>query len=251
MDFGKKGDAKKAMKLMWKEGITLKQAWKRIKSGKKGVSSKKGKRMSPKKKKAAANAKKAMKLKWKEGITLKQAWKKVNKFGDTVCPPGLEPNAMWTGKSGQLQCIKICDKGMYRDSTTNRCRKTQVVKTAKQIPDGMEINPASGRLRKVCLPPNMRNDKGRCVKPKAPIILKPGYEINPVSGKMRKMCLPGQYRDPISGRCRTIKDFSVEPLLINPSVPIMEPLLGNFGKKYKFGNSKKCSFGTCKACAAR
>ena len=62
MDFGKKGDAKKAMKLMWKEGITLKQAWKRIKSGKKGASSKKGKRMSPKKKKAAANAKKAMKL---------------------------------------------------------------------------------------------------------------------------------------------------------------------------------------------
>ena len=39
MDFGKKGDAKKAMKLMWKEGITLKQAWKRIKSGKKGASS--------------------------------------------------------------------------------------------------------------------------------------------------------------------------------------------------------------------
>ncbi len=31
MDFGKKGDAKKAMKLMWKEGITLKQAWKRVK----------------------------------------------------------------------------------------------------------------------------------------------------------------------------------------------------------------------------
>jgi hypothetical protein len=93
----------------------------------------------------------------------------------------------------------------------------------------------------------MRNDKGKCVKPKAPVVLKPGYEINPETGKMRKMCLPGQYRDPISGRCRTIKDFSVEPLLINTSVP----LLGNFGKKYKFGNSRKCSFGTCKACTAR
>ena len=203
MDFGKKDDAKKAMKLMWKEGITLKQAWKRVKAGKKGKASKKRKGMSPKKKKAAANAKKAMKLKWKEGITLKQAWKKVNKFGVTV------------------------------------------------VPDGMEINPATGRLRKVCLPPNMRNDKGRCVKPKAPVVLKPGYEINPETGKMRKMCLPGQYRDPISGRCKTIKDFSVEPLLIKDPVPTTESLLLNLGKKCKFGNNRKCGFGTCKPCGGR
>ena len=269
--FGKKGDAEKAMKIMWKEGITLKQAWKRVKAGKKG-SPKKRKGMSPKKKKAVANAKKAMKLKWKEGITLKQAWKKVNKFGDTVCPPGFEPNAMWTGKSGQLQCIKMCGPGMYRDPTTNRCRKMQVPVAARQVPDGMEINPATGRLRKVCLPPNMRNDRGRCVKPKAPVVLKPGYEINPATGRQRKMCLPGQYRDPMSGRCRTIKDFSVQPLLIDAPVPnaepllmdapvpIMEPLLGDyraagglvdFGKRYKFGNSRKCGFGTCRACTGR
>jgi len=255
MDFGKKGDAKKALKLMWKEGITLKQAWKRVKAGKKG-SSKKRKGMSPKKKKAVANAKKAMKLKWKEGITLKQAWRKVNKFGDTVCPPGFEPNPMWTGKSGQLQCIKMCGPGMYRDPTTNRCRKIHV----KLIPGGMEINPATGRLRKVCLPPNMRNDRGRCVKPKAPVVLKPGYEIDPATGRQRKMCLPGQYRDPVSGRCRTIKDFSVHPLLIDAPVPAMKPLLGDykaaggligFGKRYKFGNSRKCGFGTCRACTGR
>jgi len=251
MDFGKKDDAKKAMKLMWKEGITLKQAWRQIKSGKKGKASKKRKGMSPKKKKAAANAKKAMKLKWKEGITLKQAWKKVNKFGDTVCPPGFEPNAMWSGKSGQLQCIKMCGPGKYRDSTSNRCRKIQVPVAARVVPDGMEINPATGRLRKVCLPPNMRNDKGRCVKPKAPVVLKPGYEINPETGKMRKMCLPGQYRDPISGRCKTIKDFSVEPLLIKAPVPTTESLLLNLGKKCKFGNNRKCGFGTCKACGGR
>jgi len=30
-----RADAKKAMKMMWKEGITLKQAWKKVKSGKK------------------------------------------------------------------------------------------------------------------------------------------------------------------------------------------------------------------------
>lgn len=33
MEFGRKGDAKKAMKLMWREGITLKQAWKKVKTG--------------------------------------------------------------------------------------------------------------------------------------------------------------------------------------------------------------------------
>ncbi len=74
--FGKKGDAKKAMKLMWKEGITLKQAWKRVK-GKDKKSKKEA--MSSKKKKAVANAKKAMRMHHREGITLKQAWKRVNR----------------------------------------------------------------------------------------------------------------------------------------------------------------------------
>ena len=103
----------------------------------------------------------------------------------------------------------------------------------------------------------MRNDRGRCVKPPAPVLLKPGYEINPVTGRQRKMCLPGNYRDPATGRCKTIKDFSAQPLLIDAPVPLMEPLLGDyraagglidFGKKYKFGNKRKCGFGTCKAC---
>ena len=71
-----KGDAKKAMKLMWKEGITLKQAWKRVK-GKDKKSKKEA--MSSKKKKAVANAKKAMRMHHREGITLKQAWKRVNR----------------------------------------------------------------------------------------------------------------------------------------------------------------------------
>ena len=238
MDFGKKGDAKKAMKLMWKEGITLKQAWKRVKAGKKG-SPKKRKGMSPKKKKAASNAKKAMKLKWKEGITLKQAWKKINRFGDTVCPTGYEPKAKWTGKSGSRQCIKECEVFKVRNPDTGRCANAITYGQKRGIislPDGMEINPTTGRLRKVCLAPNMRNTDGRCVKPTAPVVLKPGYEINPTTGRQRKVCLPGEYRDPTSGRCRTIKDFSVQPLTWGPT---------------GFGNRRKCGFGTCNACTGR
>jgi hypothetical protein len=244
MDFGKKGDAKKAMKLHHKEGITLKQAWKRVKS--KDKKSKKRKTSSPKKRKAVSNAKKAMKLKWKEGITLKQAWKRVNKFGDTVCPPGYEPNARWAGKPGQRQCIKECEIFKVRDPDTGRCTNAITYGQRRgmiSLPDGMEINPATGRLRKVCLPPNMRDSGGRCVKPTTPIVLKPGYEINPATGRQRKMCLPGEYRDPNSGRCRTIKDFSIEPLIMDPTVG-----LAGFGKGYRFGNSRKCGFGKCKAC---
>ncbi len=265
MDFGKKGDAKKAMKLMWKEGITLKQAWKRVKG--KESKKKSSKSLSPRKRKAQAMAKKAMKLKWKEGITLKQAWKKVNKFGDTVCPDGYEPNVMWTGKAGQRQCIQICGPGMFRDPATNRCKKTPSAPVQRQIPAGMEINPETGRLRKVCLPPSMRNAKGRCVAPKAELIAPPGMEINPETGRLRKVCLPGQYRDPVTKRCRRIKE---EPLLIDAPVPILEPLLAGgqmapsdyrdstymppgmaaFGKygRYRYG-SRRCGFGTCKACA--
>ena len=39
-----RSDAKKAMNMMWKEGITLKQAWKKVKSGKSGKSGKPGKK---------------------------------------------------------------------------------------------------------------------------------------------------------------------------------------------------------------
>ena len=205
MDFGKKGDAKKAMKLMWKEGITLKQAWKRVKG--KESKKKSSKSLSPKKRKTQAMAKKAMKLKWKEGITLKEAWKRVNKFGETVCPPG--------------------------------CKKIKMASVSKTVPYGMEINPDTGRLRKICSPPSVRNYRGRCVKPKAPVVLKPGYEINPDTRRKRKMCLPGQYRDPVSRRCRTIKDFTVTPLLADY-------------RTMDFGNKgKKCGFGTCKVCTSR
>ena len=273
MDFGRKGDAKKAMKLHWKEGITLKQAWKKVlgkkSSKKKSVSPKKrrvqdmakkamklhwkegitlkqawkkvqGKKSSkklasPKKRRAQNMAKKAMKLKWKEGISLKQAWKKVNKFGDTVCPQGFEPNPNWAAGRGQRQCIKSCGFYQMRDAS-GRCRNMTM---AKQIPMDMEINPETGRLRKICQPPNVRNQRGRCVAPKMPMVVKPGHEINPATGKQRKICQPGYYRDPVSGRCKKIK-MNTEPLLIS-DMPVGLPPSLLYGKR--FGTSCGSTFG--------
>lgn len=207
MEFGKKSDAKKAMKLHHREGITLKQAWKRVKS--KDKKSKKRKTSSPKKRKAVSNAKKAMKLKWKEGITLKQAWKRVNKFGDTVCPSGYEVNTRWEGKRGQQQCIKECEVFKIRNPATGRCVNA-ITYGQRQgtiaVPDGMEINPETGRLR--------------------------------------KMCLPGQYRDPVTKRCKTIKPV-LQPLI----APAVSGGLMDYGKKYRFGNRHKCSFGSCTSCS--
>ncbi len=180
MEFGRKGDAKKAMKLHHREGITLKQAWRRVKGGK-TTKSKKSKKsgMSPKKKKAVSNAKKAMRLHHREGITLKQAWKKINKFGDTVCPKGYEMNPKWNGRRIDHQCIKECGFLQTRDPVTNRCK-----------------GPLGGRGPASPL---------RAARPRAPPVIKPGYEINPATGRLRKMCLPGQYRDPVTGRCRNIR----------------------------------------------
>jgi len=271
MDFGKKGDAKRAMKLMWKEGITLKQAWKRVKSGhsgKKGKKSKKGD-MSPKKKRAVAKAKKAMKLHHREGITLKQAWKRVNKFGDTVCPPGYEPNVMWTGGSGQRQCVKMCPDGFYRDPESNRCKKIRTARTAMVVPPGMEINPETGRLRKMCVPPQVRNPvTKRCKNPVSDVV-PPGMERNPETGRLRKICDVGYYRDPVTGRCRKIKTV-LQPLIAPPYEPPVVPPFGgatlmDFGGRYReakhcgsfgrktsgFGKVRMCGFGTCKTCAMR
>ena len=175
MEFGRKGDAKKAMKLMWREGITLKQAWKKVKGGKKsksrGSPKKRKSRGSPKKRKAVSNAKKAMRLHHREGITLKQAWKRVNRFGDTVCQSGYEMNPKWNGKNPNQRCIKKCGFLQTRDPATNRCK---------------------GPLGGLTAASKMT-------------ALKPGYEINPETGRPRKMCLPGQYRHPVTGRCRNIK----------------------------------------------
>lgn len=97
MEFGRKGDAKRAMKLAWSKGITLKQAWKIVKKGRKKRSGPMRKRKSKrrnlrrckrvyKKKRSRRkgrrtnpDAKKAMKLAWKRNIPLKQAWRIVKR----------------------------------------------------------------------------------------------------------------------------------------------------------------------------
>jgi len=264
MDFGKKGDAKKAMKLMWKEGISLKQAWKRVKHGKKGVSpkkSKKGKKsaMSPKKKRAVANAKKAMKLHHREGITLKQAWKRVNRFGDTVCPPGYEPNVMWSGGRSQRQCIKQCGFFQMRDPVTNRCKNmtmtmvkpAPMVSVSREIPPGMEINPETGRLRKMCVSPQVRNPMTKRCKNPVSNVVPLGMERNPETGRLRKICKVGYYRDPVTGRCRKIRTV-LQPL-IAAVPPFGGATLMDFGKKRSsgFGKVRMCGFGSCKTCAMR
>jgi hypothetical protein len=149
----------------------------------------------------------------------------------------------------------------------------------------------------------MRNARGRCVGPRVIRELLPGYEINPETGRQRKMCLPGYYRDPVTKRCRKIgdvidgsrwagvardddddptagdDDFSVSPITLPfatgvpvgvpvdfdpfppPNLPRNQrrPPVGRtyidpndpsvtlfFGRKYK-----KCGFGTCSACALK
>ena len=230
MEFGRKGDAKKAMKLMWREGITLKQAWKKVKGGKKsksrGSPKKRKSRGSPKKRKAVSNAKKAMRLHHREGITLKQAWKRVNRFGDTVCQSGYEANKKWTGRNPNHQCIKQCGFLQNRDPLTNRCKG----------PLGGVKEPSPKAPAKIRIP-------------------KPGFEINPLTGRERKMCLVGEYRDPNTGRCRKIRP-QLQPLFVD-NMPVGRPPQLLFGsnlmtvgpqkfKKLSYGY--KTSFGTCAAC---
>ena len=217
-EFGKKGDAKKAMKLKWKEGISLKEAWKRVQK----KTSKKDKKLSPEKKKAISNAKKAMKLKWKEDIPLKEAWKRVkeskkSRFGDTVCPQGYEPNKKWTGKRGQQLCVKECGFYQMRDPETNRCRNMQMVK-------------ASNGEKKMLEVPE-------------------GYEFNEETGRLRKKCLPGQYRDPVTKRCRRIRtEDSLQPL-IAPSLFGTAFTMKKNARGHPFNSfGKKCGFGSCASC---
>jgi hypothetical protein len=289
MEFGKKGDAKKALKLAWKDhkgkgpltSAELKRAWKKVHGPKSSKSSKSGKRVKN-------SPKKALKLAWKNhkgkgpltSAELKKAWKKTMRFGDTVCLPGDEPNTWYTGGKGQRQCIKQCKMFQMRNPETNRCKnmvmsviedqhlmhvppstmppqgpagplypaaaarvlppgyeinpatgrqrkmcvdpevrnargRCAVPRAAPVLQPGYEINPDTGRARKMCVPPEVRNAKGRCAAPRAAPVLQPGYEINPDTGRARKMCAHDQYRDPDTGRCKKLQ-FSVQPLIWQP-----------------------------------
>ena len=83
-NFGKKlrkvhSDAKKAMRMAHSEGISLKEAWKKVKKGGKTTSKRKKTTKKTTKKSSRSEAKRAMKLKHSRGISLKAAWKIVKK----------------------------------------------------------------------------------------------------------------------------------------------------------------------------
>ena len=260
--FGRKGDAKRAMRIHHREGISLKAAWKRVLGKSKKTAKKKTSGLT----KTQRLAKKAMKLHHSKGIPLKKAWKMVQKFGTTADmynPPGLV-DYEFNPETGKYR--KRCKDYQYR-SADGRCRGRKPVVP----PPGKEINPETGRLRKICEPPKMRNLRGRCVGPRKD--LKPGYVINPRTGRAQLASKEGYYRDPMTNRWRKIpriagdytpsnsyrnidrirrnidpvrdlRKKNVEPVDISDYDD--DDIFMVFGKK-KF----KCGFGGCSACTLK
>lgn len=250
MEFGRKGDAKRAMRIHHREGISLKAAWKRVLG--------KSKKKSPKKKtkgltKTQRLAKKAMKLHHSKGIPLKKAWKMVQKFGataDMYIPPELV-DYEFNPESGQYR--KRCKDYQYRTSDGRCVGRKPVVP-----PPGKEINPETGRLRKICEPPNVRDARGRCVAPRKD--LKPGYVINPRTGRPQLASKEGYYRDPMTNRWRKIPRIagSYDPSnSVNNLNRIRNPdpvdISDYYDDEYMvFGKKNfKCGFGGCSACALK
>ena len=158
MEFGRKGDNKRAMDLMWKSGMSLKAAW-RVVKGKKPVKRKKTTRR--------------------------------NCFGAGACAEGYEINPA----TGRMR--KMCEYG--RDIRTGKCLKPPRV--IKDAPIGYEYNVNTGKYRKMC--EHGRNPKtGRCLPMSGMsgmVAMKEGYEINPSTGRLRKICVYG--RNPVTGKC--------------------------------------------------
>ena len=89
----------------------------------------------------------------------------------------------------------------------------------KSLPAGYEINPVTGRKRKMCQPGKIRSEKGNCVndkslskrKSKKRKSLQAGYEINALTGRKRKICPPGKIRSE-KGNCVNDKSVSKQKL---------------------------------------
>jgi hypothetical protein len=222
-----------------------------------------------------------MRMHHREGISLKEAWKRVNKFGlvytpkprsqimgrnmnyDILnsfgmiddCPPGYEKNPKFSlSGRGKQPCVKVCTPGQVRNQITNRCNKPDVPKEPKALPPGYEINPETGRQRKICGPDEYRDlVTKKCRKNKQmsdifpamyqtkPLMaLPPGYEINPETGRQRKICGPDEYRDPVTKKCKkinpSVRGANLRKMPDNPQLTM--PLLG-FGNLYKLSNNVK------------
>ena len=249
MQFGKKGDAKKAMRIHHREGISLKAAWKRVKN-----SGAKKRKSTKKLSKTQSLAKKAMKLHHSKGIPLKKAWKMVQKFGvtaDAYSPPELV-DYEFNDATGKYR--KRCKSYQQRDAA-GRCKGRKPV----IVPPGKEINPETGRLRNICEPPKYRNIRGRCIGARKP--LKPGYMINPKTGRAQLQFKEGYYRDPMTNRWKKIPRIpgNYDPFnaprnldrIRNVELPDVsdysdDEIFMVFGKK-----QFKCGFGGCSACALK
>lgn len=265
MNFGKKSDAKKAMRIHHREGISLKAAWKRVlgKSNKKAAKKTSKSGLS----KTQRLAKKAMKLHHSKGIPLKKAWKMVQKFGSTAYmynPPGLV-DYEFNPETGKYR--KRCKDYQYR-SVDGRCRGRKPVVP----PPGKEINPETGRLRKICEPPNMRKISGRCAGPRKD--LKPGYVINPRTGRPHLASKDGYYRDPMTNGWRKIPRIAggydksnssrnlnrirrnIDPVRDLSKKRSLPPVyISNYSDDeifMVFGQKQyKCGFGGCSSCALK
>ena len=221
----KKDMLSKLKSLSKREGISLTQACKLMNKKKKKLTKSQKKLNEQKKRKL----RKVMKLHHKEGMTLKQAWKTVNnKFGTVSPPVGMELNPLWHPKSRVTKFIPICLPGMIRSSISNKCIYEKTPKTIdpfptlKRVPSGYYLNPETGRFKKIRDPvPEITRTRN----------LPPGYEINPETGRRRKMCNPGEYRDPVTKRCKKIK--------IPTGVPVGDLIdFSEFGKKRDYGGFK-------------
>ena len=88
-------------------------------------------------------------------------------------------------------------------SSSYKKKKPKVKKTQKCKEDE-EINPETGRCRKVCPPGTIRNEKGKCVRPATKTQkvkkCKEDEEINPETGRCRKKCPEGKVRNE-KGNC--------------------------------------------------
>jgi len=73
----------------------------------------------------------------------------------------------------------------------------------KTCKEGEELNPITGRCRKVCPPGKVRNAKGNCVKTAKKTVkaCKHNEEINPKTGRCRKVCPAGTVRNNVTGKC--------------------------------------------------
>jgi len=75
-------------------------------------------------------------------------------------------------------------------------------RSPRRVPSGYEINPATGRKRKLCPEGKVRSIRGYCVKgPRSPRRVPAGYEINPATNRLRKKCPVGKVRSPFGSYC--------------------------------------------------